>query len=561
MSINRFFIQYFSLTIRFRTVGPQLSSSNIQSRRGKNGGTISRDGSQRISYDSERQMKPWLELGIGALHTISKKRVVMNNIRVKIKNLRAVKSFDFEFPLTRGVNLICGSNGTGKSTIMSVFAKVVYPNALNKYFRNDGCDDTEVIYHYNGNSITWIKNSNGSWSIKGDAVKPVCIDGFFEGSFIYGNRFSDAHKSRINKILKIKDKDYVDADPFVIKWMGNILQDDDYYYHGLKRTSDDFDVTPLHLSRHCYAWFSDAGVVNQFMMSSGEYLILVLLDYLKSRLDELSKRRRGGVKSTTLIILDEADMALHPSSQERLMDFLYSLCDEYSDITDICVYISTHSTAIIMKESKDNIFLLDNNNGDISVVKECFPGYAMRDVSNGVYFDKLILVEDVLAKAYVEHVIKKRLAHKNVLYQVIFIGGYKEVINFHRQAEVLRLGGARKIISILEGDGRQEVIAYKRNNKIYVSCCFLPILSIEKFIYEEIINKNNRELRNLIENSFFRVKGLRQIIADYKRNLKPDSDEKELKKGKVFWACLLTEVVQQGGTVPLFIDHVCNLAV
>ena len=89
----------------------------------------------------------------------------------------------------------------------------------------------------------------------------------------------------------------------------------------------------------------------------------------------------------------------------------------------------------------------------------------------------------------------------------------------------------------------------------------MPILSIEKFIYEEIINKNNRELRNLIENSFFRVKGLRQIIADYKRNLKPDSDEKELKKGKVFWACLLTEVVQQGGTVPLFIDHVCNLAV
>lgn len=63
---------------------------------------------------------------------------------------------------------------------------------------------------------------------------------------------------------------------------------------------------------------------------------------------------------------------------------------------------------------------------------------------------------------------------------------------------------------------------------------FLPILSIEKFIYEEIINKNNRELRNLIENSFFRVKGLRQIIADYKRNLKPDSDEKELKKVKSF---------------------------
>ncbi len=91
------------------------------------------------------------------------------------------------------------------------------------------------------------------------------------------------------------------------------------------------------------------------------------------------------------------------------MDFLYSLCDEYSDITDICVYISTHSTAIIMKESKDNIFLLDNNNGDISVVKECFPGYAMRDVSDQVCFDKLILVEDVSSKAYVEHVDKETI--------------------------------------------------------------------------------------------------------------------------------------------------------
>lgn len=491
----------------------------------------------------------------------------MTGVRIVINKLRSVGNFDFEFPINSGVNLICGPNGVGKSTVMSVFAKVVYADALNKYFKNDEVhSDTKLTYHYDGATSSWAKNTQGSWSEINPTGKRVRIDGFFEGSFIYGNRFSDAHKSKINKIIHIKDKDFVDADDFVIRNLGLILKDNERHYIGLKKTKPDFDIGALNLSRHCYTWFSPSGRVNQFKMSSGEYLILTLLDYLKERLDFLKKRYEAtnkdqNIKPKTLIILDEADMALHPSSQERLIDFLYEVCGDYEHITDVCVYIATHSTSIIMKEKKGNIYLLDNDSDKLSVINDCYPAYAMRDVSDGIHFDKLILVEDKLAKAYVDHIIRSKLSKKNVLYQVLFIGGFKEVINFHWQAKRLRIGGAKEIINILDGDIKQDALSYVKNNNISLKCNFLPIKSVEKYIYEEVFEKNDRELRTEIENAFFKVKGIRQIVADYRRSLHENSDEKELRKGKVFWRFLIKEVIEQGEQEQIFVDHICNLVI
>ncbi|ATN01034.1 AAA family ATPase [Proteus vulgaris] len=491
----------------------------------------------------------------------------MSSIRIQINQLRGIDSFDFEFPINNGINLICGANGVGKSTLMAVFAKVVYADALNKYFKNDEVYiNTKIIYQYGDIISSWAKNSQKSWSEINSSKKRVYIDGFFEGSFIYGNRFSDAHKSKINKILHIKDKDFIEADDFVVKNLGLILKDDEKYYNGLKRTKDDFNLNALNLSRHCYTWFSPSGRVNQFKMSSGEYLILTLLDYLKERLDYLKSKyermtNKQKDKPITLIILDEADMALHPSSQERLITFLYEVCSTYADITDVCVYIATHSTSIIMKEKKGNIYLLDNNNGKLSVINDCYPAYAMRDVSDGIYFDKLILVEDRLAKSYVDHFIRSKLSKNNVLYQVLYIGGYREVINFHMQAKRLRIGGAREIINILDGDIRKDALAYIKNNGLNLKCNFLPIKSVEKYIYNEVYEKKDRDLTREIENSFFRIKGLRQIIADYKKSLQEKSDEKELKKGKIFWNFLIKEVIAQGEQEQIFVDFICNLVI
>lgn len=496
----------------------------------------------------------------------------MSGVRIVIDKLKNIDNFDFTFPITSGVNLICGSNGVGKSTLMTVFAKIVYATALNNYFKNDDLHpDSKVTYHYGGLTHTWIKNPQKSWSDLHPNEKPIKLEGFFEGSFIYGNRFSDAHKSKINRILNIREKDFVDADDFVIENLGYIVKGDKKYYQGLKRTNDNFDFKSLNLSRPCYTWFSPSRKVNQFKMSSGEYLVLTLLDYLKERLDFIiSKYERSSFykrkvndeccNPKTLIILDEADMALHPSAQERLVDFLHEICSNYERITDICVYIATHSTSVIMKENKGSIYLLDNNKGELSVTNNCYPAYAMRDVSDGVFFDKLILVEDKLAKNYVDKVIRNRLSQKNVIYKVLYVGGYREVISLHKQISNARLGGAKEVISILDGDIKREAHNYiKNNNLASLNVQFLDFKSIEKYIYENVFENTNRKLISGIENSFLKIKSMRMVITEYKLFLKDGSDEKELKKGKVFWKFLLNEVVSQGEQEDIFIDHVCDL--
>lgn len=492
----------------------------------------------------------------------------MSGVRIILNKLRNIDNFDFEFPINNGINLICGSNGVGKSTLMTAFAKVVYATALNKYFKNDELhQDARITYHYNGRVHSWVKNAQGSWSDSSPNEKSIYIDGFFEGSFIYGNRFSDAHKSKINKILHIRDKDFIDADDFVIRNLGMILRGDRKHYEGLKKTNDSFDFSSLNLSRPCYTWFSSSGKVNQFKMSSGEYLILTLLDYLKERLDYLSTRYKkrsddNNFKPKTLIILDEADMALHPSAQERLVDFLYDVCSDYGDITDVCVYIATHSTSIIMKEKKGKIYLLDNNKGNLSIINNCYPAYAMRDVSDGVFFDKLILVEDKLAKHYVDRVIRNKLSANNVIYKVLYVGGFREVINLHKQIDNARVGGAKEVITILDGDIRSDARGYINNNNLRrLNVNYLPIKSLEKYIYEEVYENKKRELISGIENSFLKIKSMRQVITEYKSSLRDDSDEKELKKGKVFWEFLLKEVIAQGEQEHIFIDHVCDLVI
>ena len=479
-----------------------------------------------------------------------------DELNLKIKNLRGVYKFDFNLPISKGVKVICGINGVGKSTIMTALSKTVYPDALNKYFRNDGGTDTEVYYSYKGVVNTWRRNQNSTWSMD-ENNKKISFKGIFESSFIYGNRFSDAHKSKVGKIIKIKESDYIDADDFVKEWLGYILKGNRDIFNGLKKTSNHVNLKAYDLSRPIYTRFGGKEPVNQFRMSSGEYLILGLLDYLKERFDSLNEIKGPLRNEMSIVILDEADMALHPSSQERLMEFLDKACKEFN----LCVYISTHSPVIISKMSKKDIFLLEEDGGVIHVIPDCYPGYAMRDVSQGHFFDKLILVEDVLEKAFVEKVIRDDLYKVNALFHVVAIGGYKGVIDFHREALRLSLGGdSCEIMTILDGDIEIEAKAYLDKKPQMINVAFLPIKSLEKFIFDTLIDNKDRNVFSRIENSFFRGKGLKVIIDSYKeQNL--NGDQKELRKGKKLWDYLLVEAINQGSNESRFTDYLCDIAV
>lgn len=45
------------------------------------------------------------------------------NVSIHIQNLKDIKDLKLNFPIEKGLYVVTGANGTGKSTIMTVFFK------------------------------------------------------------------------------------------------------------------------------------------------------------------------------------------------------------------------------------------------------------------------------------------------------------------------------------------------------------------------------------------------------------------------------------------------------
>lgn len=77
------------------------------------------------------------------------------------------------------------------------------------------------------------------------------------------------------------------------------------------------------------------------------------------------------IKSATngsLVLIDELEMAIHPSAQIRLIDCLNDIAREKG----LTIIISTHSASII-RAQKDVIFLETYSNGRINCIYHCPP--------------------------------------------------------------------------------------------------------------------------------------------------------------------------------------------
>lgn len=74
--------------------------------------------------------------------------------------------------------------------------------------------------------------------------------------------------------------------------------------------------------------------------------------------------RIEGVNDNALILLDEAELALHPRVQVNLLNYLKKSARE-----NLCVFVSTHSPTMIKAVNKENIYLLKQNvDGTINVI-------------------------------------------------------------------------------------------------------------------------------------------------------------------------------------------------
>ena len=193
----------------------------------------------------------------------------MNVYKVKIHYIKCVRDLDISLPVKKGLYAITGMNGCGKSTIAACASTAFFLLKMKEFFGIvDNDADIKLEFGANAKHL-FLKQ--GKWKRKGTGH--IGLNGFYEGSLIFGNRFRDTSFDKIKQLINISDEQLQVSDDFIRKNLGLILQGDENFYQKLYQIYDPqlFDGT-------VFVYEKNGKRVSQFHMSTGEYLLLSILN-------------------------------------------------------------------------------------------------------------------------------------------------------------------------------------------------------------------------------------------------------------------------------------------
>lgn len=445
-------------------------------------------------------------------------------LQMHISKVKNINDLNIDLPIEKGLYAITGENGSGKSTIVTCASTVFFNMSMNEYLGK--VDKGAYIdfklggakRHWENNGKKWIQSSDGVMNIKG----------FYEGSLIFGNRFRNASYSKLRTLNNANVKNMVVADDFIRKNLGKILQGDENFYSKLWE-ADNLEG----FNRSVFFYERNGKLISQFYMSTGENLLLSVLNSLKIRNDD-----RANLNKPCIMFLDEIELALHPSSLKRLVIFLEGMAREYN----YAIYFSTHSIELISGIKPDNIFYVKRHVDDtIEIVNPCYPAYATKFLYDHSGYDRVILVEDDLAKDIIWRIIQENRLINNQLIHVLPCGGWQNVIQL--ADDVVKnnlLSKNASVMIILDRDVEEEAKKYIAENNIAnnIPLNFLPLESLEKFLRQNLFLKVDHKFYKELNDYIFLQTSLDSIIASYRTTKDTEADT----NGKVLYGLIDTEL-------------------
>jgi len=258
---------------------------------------------------------------------------------VEIENVRGINSLRVTLPLAPDIYAITGINGIGKTTLLSCIApRLKRPVSFSGVLPNSP-ETSYIKYTIGTDEEKWVPR-NGEWACTEDPRLP--LRGFQEGSLTNGTRFFNISTSRYGYykgLLNHVNPAYLlPADDFVKDNLGLLLQNDRSRYSNLYRL--DRSKAERYYKYKGVIYYLKIGekYISQFELSTGEFLLVNLLHLLNNLLV-----RTGNIEKLNLILIDEIELALHPSAIKRLLVFTKDIAREYN----VAIYFSTHSLEII----------------------------------------------------------------------------------------------------------------------------------------------------------------------------------------------------------------------
>lgn len=472
----------------------------------------------------------------------------MGYIKLRIHGIKNIADGEMEFPIENGVYCIAGANGSGKSTIMSCLAQTIFRSSLSNLRDGDFSLDAFVEIDNEKSVNKWVYNEKcQKWGLDKESLEQIRYNGLYEGSLFYGTRFADS--LTIDGLVqegKINANDIADSDDYIKEKLSYILHGDELHYTMLKRVRNKNIAKSLALKNTPYFNNFNNRLVSQYRMSSGECLLISLLHFIYNSLI----RRSLPVTEPILMLIDEIELALHPVAVSRFIDLLNELVKEHPTLT---VILTSHSPEVIRKISHNNLFMLehDDSNDSIIVTNPCYPSYAIRDVYVHDGYDYVILVEDLLAKYVVEAVIKRLNLNESRLINILPVGGWENVLKLQHQLYISNaFGVGTQIFSILDGDVKNNIPRYY---SVYTHS-YLPISSVEKYLYKIIAKRTDQIIKKKINDTFFSVQSLDNLLADY---YSKDCDED--RNGKKLYKLLVGNLTKREITEEVFVKELCNI--
>lgn len=452
-------------------------------------------------------------------------------LKVHIHKIKSIEDLTIEFPVDKGLYAITGQNGSGKSTIVASASRVFFNLPMKEYF---GRTDDGAFLQFNmddGTERKWEKN-NGAWI--SSSIGKMNIRGFFEGSLIFGNRFRDTTYQKLKQVDKINQDKLIPADDFIRTNLGYILHGDTEFYEKLWRVSNNYVKFD-----GCVFYYEKNGKrISQFHMSTGENLLISILNSLFMRIRDIDDKRN------CIVFLDEIELALHPSSLKRLVVFLGDIANKYN----YAIYFSTHSIELISGIKPDNIFYVERHtDNSLEIINPCYPAYATKFLYDHTGYDKVILVEDDLAKEIIFRIIREKAMMNNRLIHILPSGGWTNVLKLADDVVKSNLLGKKASISVIldkdiEGVAKKYILNNNYKNTIPIG--YLPISSLEKYLRDNLVISVNHKLNRLLTDYVFMQKSISEIVDDYKRT--KEFEWTKDNSGKQFYARLDAELRARG---------------
>lgn len=474
------------------------------------------------------------------------------DISVSLNGIKNINYFMYTFHFDKGIYALVGENAVGKSTVMAAIASTVYPKVIAKYSKTELTPTSSIELTCNGHTDKWITNHDCQQLRKLQRAE-VVFNGIYEGSIFTGTRFADM--KNIDDILQNTPEfvnELIPASKELKNALSFILHGEPGYYETLYKLKS-FDIAQKYGLENMpyFLKLPDGQYISKYKMSSGECLLISLLNFIISTAlkPKYLKYPKKVVAGRKFIFVDEVELALHPSSIIRLISFLEGMINH----DDLTVLFSTHSSELIRKIAPERIFLLENNSGECQITSPCYPQYAIRCLYDHDGYDSTILVEDILAEIVVRKIIHDFRIKNNLLINVIPVGAWNNTLSFQKRAiEQNAFGRDRFIFSIIDGDVKDEVNnveQYKSLRKL-----FLPIKSVEKYLYQKLLQSPDITFTRQIGNKYFTLDSIDAILRTARLNHDIYSDA----TGKKLLGLLCSYLEKIHLTKEDFVKSVCD---